>query len=67
MKWTKIDGKEIKPTNEDIIIRYLSPGTSKGTYFKGWYNDESEQYGIGDDFIEQDRITHYIILDEPKV
>ena len=66
MGWIKIDGKEEKPL-DNIIVRHFVVGDKKGTYHDGWYDVDSCTYKIYDEPpIEQDRLTHYIILEEPK-
>ena len=66
MNWIKIDGKETKPM-DNIILRHFISGNKKGTYHEGWYNYDNGTYNINEEPpIEQDRLTHYIILEEPK-
>ena len=66
MVWVKINGKEEKPT-DNIILRHFVSGDRGGTYHEGWYDDITDTYKINDvPPIEQERITHYIVLEEPK-
>ena len=68
MKWIKIDGNEIKPIDKEIILRLRDDDNERGTYHNGWYNENIKFYYINDEpFIDQDRFTHYIILEEPNV
>ena len=66
MEWIEINGNEDKPT-ENIIVRFTDYPSKKGTYYEGYYCEVTEKYCIaGEPPIEQENITHYIILEEPK-
>jgi len=66
MNWIKINGNEIKPT-DNIILRHFVVGDKIGNYHEVWYDKYSDTYQISDEPpIEQDKLTHYIILEEPK-